>query len=189
MQLTRVVVGTLKQSARHFRRRSFHTAVSFNMPIKEGDKLPTVDVFEGTPSNKVNIAELFAKKKGILFAVPGAFTPGCSKTHLPGYIEAAEDIRSKGVEVIACVAVNDPFVMDAWGKEHNAEGKIRMLADPAGAFTKTVDLELDLTAVLGNVRSQRYSMLIEDGVVKRLNVEPSPKDMACSLAPAIMGQL
>ncbi|KAF5908938.1 peroxiredoxin-5, mitochondrial, partial [Clarias magur] len=127
------------------------------MPIKVGDSLPAVEVQEGEPGKKISIFQLFKGKKGILFAVPGAFTPGCSKTHLPGFVADAEKLRSKGVQEVACVSVNDVFVMAAWGKEHGADGKVRMLADPTGAFTAAVDLFLDneeLFKVLGNKRSK-----------------------------------
>jgi len=157
------------------------------MPIKVGDKLPSIELFDGSPAKKVNLADLLAKKKGVVFAVPGAFTPGCSKTHLPGYVEKAAEFKSKGIEVIACISVNDPFVMDAWGKAHNADGKVLMLADPAGEFTKAVDMQLtDLIPVLGNVRSKRYSLLVENGVVKYVNEEPDGKGLTCSLAPEIL---
>lgn len=169
--------------------RTFFVGSSCKMPVKVGDKLPNVTLYEGNPGNKVNAAELFAGKKGVLFAVPGAFTPGCSMTHLPGYVDNIDALKSKGAEVIACVAVNDPFVMEAWGKAHNADGKIKMLADPAGEFTKAVDMELDLAAVLGNMRSQRYSMVVEDGVVKSINAEPDGKGLTCSLAPEVLSQL
>merc|ERR1712121_208854 len=98
-----------------------------NMPIKVGDSIPSVSVMEGTPNNKVNLAELFGQKKGVLFGVPGAFTPGCSKTHLPGYVDLYDALLTKGVELVACVAVNDCFVMNAWGDAHGAAGKVRML--------------------------------------------------------------
>lgn len=167
--------------------RNLCTSHMCGAPIKPGDKLPSVPLFDGSPANKVNLAELFANKKGVVFAVPGAFTPGCSKTHLPGYIEKAAELKSKGVEVIACISVNDPFVMDAWGKAHNATGKVHMLADPTGDFTKAVDMQLtDLVPVLGNVRSKRYSLLIENGKVKYVNVEPDGKGLTCSLAPEIL---
>jgi len=169
--------------------RTLFVGSSLNMPVKVGDKLPSVTLFEGNPGNKVNPAELFAGKKGVLFAVPGAFTPGCSMTHLPGYVENFSKLQAKGADVVACVAVNDPFVMEAWGKAHGADGKIVMLADPGGAFTKALDMELDLAAVLGNMRSQRYSMVIEDGVIKSLNAEPDGKGLTCSLAPEVLSQL
>lgn len=159
-------------------------------PIKVNDKLPSVELSEGNPGNKVNVAKLFeGVKKGVLFAVPGAFTPGCSKTHLPGYVENYEALKSKGVELVACVSVNDPFVMEAWGDAHKATGKIRMLADPAAEFTKAVEMTLDLSAALGNVRSKRYSLLVENGVVKQVNVEPDNTGLTCSLAPEILKQL
>jgi len=147
-------------------------------------------VFENTPANQVNLAELFGGvKKGIIFAVPGAFTPGCSKTHLPGYVENAAALKAKGIDLIACIAVNDPFVMDAWGQAHKATGKIRMFADPAGAFTKALDMELDLSKALGNVRSKRYSLIVEKGVIKKVNVEPDGAGLTCSLAPEILKQV
>jgi len=158
--------------------------------IKVGDKLPSVNLYEGNPGKKVNVAELFANvKKGVIFAVPGAFTPGCSKTHLPGYVEKYEAIKAKGVELIVCVSVNDPFVMEAWGEAHKTAGKVRMLADTTGEFTKAVDMELDLKEALGNIRSKRYSLVVENGVVKHVNVEPDGKGLTCSLAPEIMNQI
>lgn len=160
-------------------------------PIKVGDALPAVEVFEGEPGNKVNLAELFKGKKGVLFGVPGAFTPGCSKTHLPGFVEQAEALRAKGVQVLACVSVNDVFVMGQWGRAHQAQGKVRLLADPTGAFGKETDLLLDdsLVSLFGNRRLKRFSMLVEDGVVKALNVEPDGTGLTCSLAPNIFSQL
>ncbi|XP_035695808.1 peroxiredoxin-5, mitochondrial-like [Branchiostoma floridae] len=162
--------------------RTIFTATAYSMPIKVGDKLPGVDLYENTPGNKVNVSELFAGKKGVIFAVPGAFTPGCSKTHLPGFVSRAGDLQAKGVQVIACVSVNDPFVMEAWGRDQKAEGKVRMLADTGAEFTKAIGLDLDATAILGNIRSKRYSMLVEDGEVKQLNVEPDGTGLSCSLA-------
>lgn len=144
---------------------------------------------EGTPKDKVNMSQLFAGKKGILFAVPGAFTPGCSKTHLPGYVEDFDKFKEKGVEIVACISVNDPFVMAAWGEAHNCQGKIRMLADTKGEFAKAVDMELDAVPFLGNVRSKRYSMLIEDGVVKQLQLEPDGTGLSCSLSNGLLNLL
>ena len=159
------------------------------MTIQVGDKLPTIELHEGTPGTKVNLAELFAGKRGILFAVPGAFTPGCSKTHLPGYVADAEAFAAKGIEVMACVAVNDAFVMGAWGEALGATGKIRMLADPAAAYTKAVGLEVDASGALGNVRSKRYSMIIDDGVVTALNLEPDGFGLSCSLSKPLLEQI
>ncbi|XP_014281612.1 peroxiredoxin-5, mitochondrial [Halyomorpha halys] len=162
--------------------KSFSNTSILNMPIIQvGESIPDVVLFENTPANKINIKKLCAGKKVVLFAVPGAFTPGCSKTHLPGYVKDADDLKSKGIGEIVCVSVNDPFVMGAWGKDQNAEGKVRMLADPSAEFTKALELDTDLPP-LGGVRSKRYSMVIEDGVVTKLNVEPDGTGLACSLS-------
>ncbi|XP_078344910.1 peroxiredoxin-5, mitochondrial-like [Oculina patagonica] len=169
--------------------RGFRSTASVAMPIKVGDSLPSVQVMESTPNDKVNVASLFAGKKGVLFAVPGAFTPGCTKTHLPGYVADFDKLKEKGVEVVACISVNDPFVMAAWGEAHKCEGKIRMLADTKGEFTKAVDMELDATPFLGNVRSKRYAMVVEDGVVKKLNVEPDGTGLSCTLSTNIFSLL
>lgn len=165
------------------------TGQANKMPIQAGDALPSVDLYENAPDKAVNIANLFASGKGIIFAVPGAFTPGCSKTHLPGYLEKYDQIKSKGVDNIACVSVNDPFVMDAWGQANNANGKIRMLADTCATFTKALGMDIDVSAKLGNVRSKRYVMLIEDGKVKQINVEPDGLGLTCSLADNILKSL
>lgn len=169
--------------------RRFSASAAFRMPIKVGDALPSVQLHEGSPKTTVNVRELFAGKKGVLFAVPGAFTPGCHKTHLPGYIADFDKLVAKGVEVVACVSVNDAFVMAAWGESSGAAGKIRMLADTNGEFTKAIDLEVDLTKAFGNVRSKRYSMVVEDGVVKALNVEPDGTGLTCSLSNTLYSQL
>ncbi|XP_036114226.1 peroxiredoxin-5, mitochondrial isoform X2 [Molossus molossus] len=159
--------------------------------LKVGDAIPSVVVFEGQPGNKVNLAELFKGKKGVLFGVPGAFTPGCSKTHLPGFVEQAGALKAKGAQVVACLSVNDVFVTGEWGRAHSAEGKVRLLADPTGAFGKETDLLLDdsLVSLFGNRRLKRFSMVIDDGVVKSLNVEPDGTGLTCSLAPNILSQL
>ena len=155
-------------------------------PVAVGDQVPAVTLFEDSPGGKVELASLCAGKKVVIFSVSGAFTPGCSKTHLPGYVAAAEDMKAKGVEEILCVSVNDPFVMEAWGKDQGATGKVRMLADTCGDLTKALELELDLSAVLGSVRSKRFSMLVEDGKVSKLNVEPDGTGLTCSLADKII---
>ncbi|XP_045871042.1 peroxiredoxin-5, mitochondrial [Meles meles] len=169
----------------------FRSAASAMAPIKVGDAIPSVVVFEGEPGNKVNLAELFKGKKGVLFGVPGAFTPGCSKTHLPGFVEHAEALKARGVQVVACLSVNDVFVTEEWGRAHNARGTVRLLADPTGAFGKETDLLLDdsLVSLFGNHRLKRFSMVIEDGTVKSLNVEPDGTGLTCSLAPNILSQL
>ena len=158
------------------------------MAIKAGDQLPSFELQEGTPGNKHDIAALFAGKTGVLFAVPGAFTPGCSLTHLPGYVQDADKLKAQGVELIVCVSVNDAFVMSAWGEAQGADGKVMMLADPDASFTKALGLHVDAGA-LGGVRSKRYSMLIKDGVVSELNLEPDGFGLSCSLSSQILDQL
>uniref|UniRef100_A0A8C5LH46 Peroxiredoxin-5 n=1 Tax=Jaculus jaculus TaxID=51337 RepID=A0A8C5LH46_JACJA len=155
-------------------------------PIQVGDAVPSVEVFEEQPGNKVNLAGLFKSKKGVLFGVPGAFTPGCSKTHLPGFGEQAE-----GVERVACLSVSDVFVTGEWGRAHKAKGKVGLLADPTGAFGKETDSLLDdsLVLPLGNRWLKRFSTVIEDGKVKVLNLEPDGTGLTCSLAPNIVSQL
>jgi len=169
-------------SSSFFKHRLIHSSAVVSMPIKVGDKVPSVELFEGTPGNKVNIADACKGKKAVIFGVPGSFTPGCSKTHLPGYVEQADAIRGKGITEIICVSVNDPFVHSAWGEAHKADGKVKMLADPRAEFTKAIELDLDLTAVLGTVRSKRYAMLVDDGVVKAIDVEPDGTGLTCSLS-------
>ena len=159
------------------------------MSISVGDALPSVNLDEGSPRDKVDTAAAFSTGKHVIFAVPGAFTPGCSKTHLPGYIADFEQLQAKGVDSVACVAVNDAFVMDAWGKALGATGKIRMLADPRAEFARAVGLEVDASGALGGVRSKRYSMVVEDGKVTLLNVEPDGFGLSCSLAPTLLEQL
>ncbi|XP_049868476.1 peroxiredoxin-5, mitochondrial [Pectinophora gossypiella] len=161
--------------------RTLHTTQIAMAPIKVGDTIPSVDLFEDSPANKVNLKDLSSGKKVVLFAVPGAFTPGCSKTHLPGYVEKADQLKSEGVAEIVCVAVNDPYVMAAWGQQHNTKGKLRMLADPSGQFIKALDLGTNL-APLGGFRSKRFSMVINNAKVEELNVEPDGTGLSCSLA-------
>lgn len=131
-------------------------------------------------------SELFANKKVVMFAVPGAFTPTCSVAHLPGYVVSADDLKVKGVDAIICVAINDAFVMSAWGKAQNAEN-LMMLADGDGSYTKALGLEMD-TAAFGGLRSQRYSMIIDNGVVTSLNVE-KPQEFEISNVETILKQL
>ncbi|XP_068116465.1 peroxiredoxin-5, mitochondrial isoform X2 [Hyperolius riggenbachi] len=162
------------------------------MLIKVGDPVPDVMVFDGGPGNQISVKDVFGSKKGILFGVPGAFTPGCSKTHLPGYVSQAEDLKARGVEVIACISVNDAFVMSEWGKVHGAEGKVRMFADPTGAFAKATGLLLqkeELQDLFGNQRCKRFSLVVENGKVKAINVEEDGTGLTCSLAGNIMSQL
>ncbi|KAM3963723.1 peroxiredoxin 5 [Aphomia sociella] len=164
--------------------RALHCTPIAMAPIKVGDPIPSVDLFEDSPANKVNVCDLTAGKKVVLFAVPGAFTPGCSKTHLPGYVQNADKLKSDGVSEIVCVSVNDPYVMAAWGNQHNTKGKVRMLADPSGNFIKALDLGTNLPP-LGGFRSKRFSMVINDSKVEELNVEPDGTGLSCSLADKI----
>jgi peroxiredoxin len=158
------------------------------MTIKVGDKIPSATLKQLTSEGPKDVTtdELFGGKKVALFAVPGAFTPTCSQRHLPGYVERAADLKAKGIDEIACVAVNDVFVMSAWAKEHKAEGKVRMLADGSGDFARALGLELDLTRLGLGKRSQRYSMLVDNGVVKALNVEPQAGQVETSGADTML---
>ena len=144
--------------------------------IKVGDKLPeakfAVMTAEG-PAEK-STADIFKGKKVVLFAVPGAFTPTCHKNHLPGFLANADKIKAKGIDTIAVTGVNDVFVMDAWKKNTDADGKIEFLADGSAAFASAIGLTVDLGARGLGTRSQRYAMLVEDGVVKTLNLEDQP---------------
>lgn len=156
--------------------------------IQIGEKIPAVDVtIAGAEGHKkVNAAELFAGKKVVLFALPGAFTPTCSAAHLPGYVVHADDIKAKGVDLIACLSVNDAFVMQAWGQAQNAEN-LTMIADGGAALTKALGLVLE-TGDFGGTRSQRYAMVIDDGVVQLLNVE-APNSFEVSKAEVVLQAL
>jgi peroxiredoxin len=158
------------------------------MTIKVGDRLPSVTLRQVTPEGpkEINTDEFFRGRKVALFAVPGAFTPACSQRHLPGYVEKAADIKAKGVDEVACVAVNDPAVMTAWGKDQRCEGKVSMLADGSGDFARALGLELDLSKMGLGVRSKRYSMLVDNGIVKSLNVEAQPGQVEASGADAML---
>ncbi|MEZ8140695.1 peroxiredoxin [Enterovibrio norvegicus FF-33] len=156
--------------------------------IQQGQTLPSATLSELTKDGMMNhdTNELFANKKVVLFAVPGAFTPTCSESHLPGFIVLADQIKAKGVDSIICVSVNDAFVMQAWGETQNAD-EIMMLGDGDASFTKALGLEMD-TATFGGIRSQRYAMVVENGVVTQLNVE-APKTFEVSSAEAILTAL
>jgi glutaredoxin/glutathione-dependent peroxiredoxin len=143
------------------------------MTIKVGDKLPNVTLTQATAEGPkpVSTEEFFKGKRVALFALPGAFTPTCSAKHLPGFKQLAQDIRGKGVDVIACLSVNDAFVMRAWAEDQAVGDDIVMLADGGAEFTKAVGLDFDASRFGMGLRSQRYSMIVDDGVVKELNVE------------------
>jgi glutaredoxin/glutathione-dependent peroxiredoxin len=158
------------------------------MTIKVGDRLPSVTLRQVTSEGpkEVTSDEFFRGRKVVLFAVPGAFTPACSQRHLPGYVENAADLKAKGVDEVACVAVNDAAVLTAWGKDQRAEGKVTMLADGSGEFARALGLELDLTKAGLGIRSKRYSMLVDNAVVKSLNVEEQPGQVTVSAADAML---
>ena len=154
------------------------------MAIKIGDKLPdgslTEMIDQETPGctigpNNFNVSDITKGKRIVIFGLPGAFTPTCSAKHVPGYVANHDQLRAKKVDEVWCVSVNDAFVMGAWGKDQKAGGKVRMMADGSAIFTKALGLEMDLTSRGMGVRSQRYSMLVENGVVKQLNVEQPGK--------------
>tara|TARA_B100000678_G_scaffold284661_1_gene286566 strand:+ start:32806 stop:33288 length:483 start_codon:yes stop_codon:yes gene_type:complete len=160
------------------------------MSISVGDKLPqTTFMTMGTNGPEpVDSEEFFKGQTVALFAVPGAFTPTCSAKHLPGFKEKASDLKSKGIDKIACTSVNDVFVMNAWGKDQSVGDDIVMLADGNGAFAKSIGLELDGSGFGMGSRSQRYSMIVEDGTVTKLNVESGPS-FEVSSADYMLGQL
>ena len=161
------------------------------MTIKEGDKLPEVTLHHMTENGPTPIttSELFSGKKSVLFAVPGAFTPGCSMQHLPGFVSNSDEILSKGVDQIVCLSVNDAFVMDAWGKDKGTGDKILMLGDGNGDFTEAAGLAMDGSGFGLGSRSLRYSMVIDDNSVTKLNLESNPGEIAESSAESILGQL
>lgn len=160
------------------------------MTVKVGDKLPSATLMQmkdGAP-RPVKTDELFAGKKVVLFALPGAFTPTCSAKHLPGFVQHADEMKARGVDAIACLSVNDAFVMGAWGNAQGAGEKVMMLADGNGDFTKAIGLEMDATKYGMGTRSQRYAMVVEDGVVKELNVE-EPGGYSVSSAEHVLKQI
>ena len=160
------------------------------MTISIGDKLPsvTLKVLGEEGPQDLTTDDLFKDKRVVLFGVPGAFTPGCSKAHLPGFVVHADEILAKGVDQIACVAVNDPFVMQAWGEQQGVPSGLRMLSDGNGDFTRALGLEMDATAFGMGLRSKRFALYAEDGVVKHLFVE-APGEFRVSSAEHVLGAL
>jgi peroxiredoxin len=146
------------------------------MAIKVGDKLPEATFMTMSPDGPkpMTTAEVFGGKKVALFAVPGAYTPTCHKQHMPGFVERVDELKKKGFDTVACTAVNDIFVLTQWNKDCKGEGKIAMLADGSAEFAKKIGLDLDLGARGLGTRSRRYSMAVDNGVVKILNVEEAP---------------
>jgi peroxiredoxin len=167
------------------------------MPIKVGDRLPDGQLQEfievetagcSLGPNTFNVADIAKGKKIVIFGLPGAFTPTCSGKHVPGYVQHYDALKRKGVDEIWCLSVNDAFVMGAWGRDQHSTGKVRMLADGSAEYTKKLGLELDLTARGMGIRSQRFSMLVDNGVVKSLDVE-APGKFEVSSAEAMLNKL
>ncbi|MDE2005749.1 MAG: peroxiredoxin [Rhodospirillales bacterium] len=160
------------------------------MTIKVGDTIPAMKLMQATAEGPKEIStdDIFKGKKVVLFAVPGAFTPTCSARHLPGFVQNIDALRAKGVDTVACISVNDAFVMGAWGKDQGTDGKVLMLADGSGAFAKALGLELDLMARGMGVRSQRYALIANDGKVTHLGVE-APGGFEVSKAEAMLAAL
>jgi glutaredoxin/glutathione-dependent peroxiredoxin len=160
------------------------------MTIAIGDRLPDVTLVKVTADDRdaVQTSDYFAGRRVALFSVPGAFTPTCSAKHLPGFVERADELKAKGVDEIACTAVNDAFVMAAWGKANEVDGKVTMLADGNGDFAKAVGLTMDGSGFGMGLRSQRYVMLVNDGAVEQLHVE-APGEFKVSSADYLIEQL
>ena len=160
------------------------------MTVKVGDRVPSATLKTMGPEGPKNITtdELFKGKKVALFSVPGAFTPTCSAKHLPGFVKNADALKAKGVQEVVCMAVNDAFVMDAWGKSQSADGKVTMVADGNADFAKALGLELDASGHGMGTRGKRFSMVVENGVVKQLNVE-QPGAFEVSSADAMLKNL
>ncbi len=160
------------------------------MPIQVGEKVPSLTLYHKTADGVAEIStdEIFNGKKVVLFALPGAFTPTCSASHLPGYVVKSDELFAKGVDRIVCLSVNDAFVMGAWGEQHNVEDRVMMIADGSGYFTHAVGLELDRRQGGMGMRSQRYAMIVNDGILELLNVE-APGKFEVSDADTILSSL
>lgn len=164
--------------------------------IQPGDRIPDATLFESTEfgdacplsPKPVRVADATHGKRIVIFGLPGAYTPTCSAQHVPGYVAHLDQLKAKGVDEVWCVSVNDGFVMAAWGRDEKAIGKVRMLGDGSADFAKKLGLELDLTMAGMGMRMKRFSMLVEDGVVKQLNVEQGNK-FEVSDAATMLGQL
>ncbi len=158
--------------------------------ITVGDAIPHTKLTAATADGpkEVTTEDLFGGKRVVLFAVPGAFTPTCSAKHLPGYLQNIEALQAKGVDTVACIAVNDPFVLAAWAREQDVGDRVMMLADGSAVFTKQLGLELDLSARGLGIRSQRYAMVVDDGKVSSLGIEP-PGGFEVSKAESVLSQL
>lgn len=159
------------------------------MPLQAGDKIPSVDLAIMTDDGPDTISsdDLFSGKKVAIFGVPGAFTPTCSAKHLPGFVNNADALKAKGIDTIACLSVNDAFVMGAWGKDQNVGDNVMMLADGSAAFTKAADLVLDLTERGLGVRCQRFAMVVDNGVVSSIHIDEGTFEKTS--AEAMLGEL
>ena len=160
------------------------------MSIKVGDKVPagTLTLVTNEGPQKVSAEEFFKGKKVVLISVPGAFTPTCDAKHLPGFVERAAEIRAKGVDTIACMAVNDVFVMKAWGKAQNADGKVQMIADGNAEYTKALGLDMDATGFGMGTRGQRFALIVDNGIIKSVNVE-AKGEFKVSSVESVLAQL
>ncbi|HYI82118.1 MAG TPA: peroxiredoxin [Acetobacteraceae bacterium] len=160
------------------------------MPIQPGETIPSAKLTEATPDGprETSTDEIFGNKTAVLFGVPGAFTPTCSARHLPSFVEGADALKAKGVDVVACVAVNDAFVLNAWAKDQGVENKVVMLADGSGDFIRKLGLEMDLTARGLGIRSQRFALVAKGGKVTHIGVE-APGAFEVSSATAMLGVL
>lgn len=157
--------------------------------ISPGQKIPSVTIKQATAEGGADVdpAALFAGKKVVMFSLPGAFTPTCSQKHLPGYVEKLPELKAQGVDLVACLSVNDAWVMQAWAQQHDALGKIVMLADGSGAFTKALGIELDLNAHAMGLRTRRGVMVIEDGTVASIDMEAPGKFEVSSADACLIG--
>src|SRR5688572_5498927 len=162
-----------------------------SMSIAVGDSLPeaTFRILGPEGIDKLTTKDVFAGKKVVIFAVPGAFTPTCHLKHLPGFIDNAEAFKKRGVQTVACVAVNDPFVLDTWSKATGGQGRVLFLSDGNAEFTKKIGLDFDGSGIGLGTRSKRYAMLVDDGVVKALNIEDSPGVAEASTADKLLAAL
>ena len=160
------------------------------MTIKVGDTVPGATMYQmiDGDNSPVSTDDIFKSKRVALFALPGAFTPTCSAHHLPGYVVKSDELFAKGIDSIVCLSVNDAFVMHAWGEMQNAEDRVMMIGDGNGEFTKALGLDVDFSGGGMGIRSSRYSMVVNDGVVEHLNIE-APKEFAVSDADTMLGQL
>ncbi len=161
------------------------------MSIQVGDSVPAGSFKQKTAEGLEDISsdDLFKGKKVVLFSVPGAFTPTCSAKHLPGFVSQAAALKAKGVDTVACLSVNDAFVMDAWGQNQGVKDEVLMLADGSGDYTKVLGMELDLSGIGLGVRGQRFAMVVDDGKVTHLAVEPNPGELDVSSAESVLAAL